>query len=223
MRVLGDVLGELLRIKDLLSRRWREMHWLSDQLGKFLDMNGVDPREPRPRFYERRGGHSALSQLERNEDLAAVFRQRTAEPTHFGERQTKLNLFRDWSSRYCEEFLRPLAFLDKLSADYRDPIHSAVGDGPSVSEQDRAKALSDAIRKCSKLPLGFQLLKADQLPDSTRLCVFPDSWWRLPGISNELSEAGYADPIKAVGAERAYFLEMQLGVPTKLLELEEGQ
>ncbi|MBI1354242.1 MAG: hypothetical protein GC160_07845 [Acidobacteria bacterium] len=223
MRVLGDVLGELLRIKDLLSRRAREMHWLTDQLGKFLDMNGVDPRLPRPQFYDRQGPNTALSQLERNEDLAAVFRQRTAEPTHFGERQTKLNLFKDWASRYCEEFLRPLAFLDKLSADYRDPIHSGNGEGPSVPEQERARSLGEAVRRNSKLPLAFQLLKADQLPDSTRLSVFPDAWWRLPAISNELSEAGYADPVKAVGAERAYFLEMQLGVPTRLLELEEGR
>ena len=219
MRVLGDVLGELLRVKDLLSRRAREIDWLIDQLGKFLDMNGVDSSKPRPQFDGRRRGHSALSHLERDEDLAAVFGQRIAEPTHFGERQTKLNLFENWSTRYCEEFLRPLAFLDKLSADYRDPIHtSSNGEGPSVSERERAEALGEAIKRHSKPPLGFFLLKAPTDSAVTRASVFPKNWLSLPGIVNDLSEAGYQDPGRTADGERAYFLEMQLGVPTELLQ-----
>jgi len=217
MRVLGDVLGELLRVKDLLSRRAREIDWLIDQLGKFLDMNGVDSSKPRPQFGGRRT-HSALSQLERNEDLAAVFSQRIAEPTHFGERQTKLNLFANWSDRYCEEFLRPLAFLDKLSADYRDPIHTgAQGEGPSVSERERAEALGSAIKLHSKPPLGFFLLKTPTDTTVTRSSVFPKPWLNLPGVVNDLSEAGYQDPGRTESGERAYFLEVQLGIPTELL------
>lgn len=218
MRVLGDVLSELLRVKELLARRAREIDWLIDQLGKFLDTNGVDSSKPQPRFDGRRRGHSALTQLERNEDLAAVFGQRTAEPTHFGERQTKLNLFESWSTRYCEEFLRPLAFLDKLSADYRDPIHSGGGEGPSVSERERAEALGEAIKLHAKPPLGFFLLRAPTDTTVVRSCVFPKSWLNLPGVINDLSEAGYQDPGKTESSARAYLLEVQLGVSTELLQ-----
>ncbi len=218
MRVLGDVLGELLRVKDLLSRRAREIDWLIDQLGSFLDMNGVDSSRPRPQFDGRRRGHSALRQLERNEDLAAVFSQRTAEPTHFGERQTKLDLFGSWSERYCEEFLRPLVFLDKLSADYRDPIQTGSGEGPSVSERERADALGAAIKLCSKPPLAFFLLQAPTESAVTRSSIFPMTWLNLEGVANDLSEAGYQRPAGGESGERAYFLEMQLGVPTELLK-----
>ena len=211
--VWGVVAGELQRARATLMRRRDEVDWLQRQVGEFLVSYQVDATRELPVFQAGRSVGDVRYSLETDDDLAAVAQSVPRKADRFRELVASNKLFDSWSQPYCDTFLHPVPFLDRLSERFQDRLE--LDDAES---RRRAQKISFFLENKAHVPVCFRWLAAGGLPTPERGSLFPMIWNSLPGVHMALTTAGFGRRVvETPNTERLYLFESVLGVPNELL------
>jgi len=210
LTVRSAVRRELGRVREWLGERHREMGWLRQQLHDFGRVHGgtLDDRSEirwaveGPGEYERMLSHNPPS------------------PPRYRSTQRELHPFAEWNQPWCDAFLYPLSFIERLSSIYRDPIErelSRPGEGP---EQERwASAFQEFVERHGGSPVAFQWIRQDGLPPEERFCLLPPLWRNLRNVRGALGDIAVDERHLLVSRDtaRSYLLRIQGGVDSSFL------
>ncbi len=211
--VQGGVAAELQRARSVLMKRREEVEWLQRQVGEFLLSYQVDASGPVPVFQPGRVTGDVRFSLERSEDLEAVAQSVPPGVDRFRELVASQRLFAGWSKPYCDTFLHPLPFLDRLSEKFHDRLET-----DEAESRRRAERISSFLEKDLHVPVCFRWLMTDGLPSPQRGSLFPAAWSSLHGVVFALTTSGFGNrAVQTPNTERMYLFESVLGVPTRLL------
>jgi hypothetical protein len=197
----------------MLMRRRDEVEWLQRQIGEFLVSYQVDATRDLPVFQAGRSTGDVRYSLETDDDLAAVAQSVPRKADRFRELVASNKLFESWSEPYCDTFLHPVPFLDRLSERFQDRLEL-----DEFESQRRARKISTFLENKAHVPVCFRWLAAGGLPTAERGSLFPVIWNSLPGVHQALTRAGFSRRIvETSNTERLYIFESVLGVPHELL------
>ncbi len=216
--IQGEARRELDRSILQLTQRQREILWLRKQMQSFLGMYGLsedggDSQLQVARTGIRRG-------MERGEDLEQILSLNPAIKQRFRALQIEQRPFANWNERFCDAFLYPLSFLDKLSRNYPDPLERELAQ-PGTNQQEKARAadLINFVDTVGSFALAFELKKQEGVPVADYYCLLPTKWRKLPGVMESLRDLGVTEGqmLDSAGAARAYLLRVQAGVAPECL------
>jgi len=209
----GVVAAEFQRARSILIKRRNEVEWLRRQVSEFLLSYQVDATPAIPVFQPGRVAGDVRHSLETDDDLAAVAQSVPRTPDRFRQMVASLNTFDFWAQPYCDTFLHPVAFLDKLSERFQDRLE--------LDDQELQRRAGEIVSFLGKAEVRvcFYWLAAGGLPPSESGALFPAAWRALPGLSHALSTAGFGErALDTPNTERLYLFHASLGVPGELLE-----
>jgi hypothetical protein len=211
--VWGVVAGELQRARTMLMRRREEVDWLQRQVGEFLVSYQVDATRELPVFQAGRATGDVRYSLETDDDLAAVAQSVPRRADRFRELVASSKLFDLWSQPYCDTFLHPVPFLDRLSERFQDRLELDEGES-----RRRAQKIAYFLENQANVPVCFRWLAEGGLPTPERGSLFPVIWNSLPGVHQALISAGFSRRVvETPNTERLYLFESVLGIPNELL------
>jgi hypothetical protein len=211
--VWGAVAGELQRARAMLTRRQEEVKWLQDQVNEFLISYQVDANREVPVFEAGRNTGNVRYSLETDEDLASVAQSVPRKADRFRELVASNRLFESWPQPYCDTFLHPVPFLDRLSERFQDRLEL-----DEAESRRRAQKIAHFLENQAHVPVGFHWLAASGLPIPEKGSLFPVIWNSLPGVHLALTTAGFGRRVvETPNTERLYLFESLLGVPNELL------
>jgi hypothetical protein len=151
--------------------------------------------------------------LETDDDLAAVAQSVPRRADRFRELVASSKLFDLWSQPYCDTFLHPVPFLDRLSERFQDRLELDEGES-----RRRAQKIAYFLENQANVPVCFRWLAEGGLPTPERGSLFPVIWNSLPGVHQALISAGFSRRVvETPNTERLYLFESVLGVPNELL------
>lgn len=212
--VRGEISRELGRIVGHLRERRREMLWLREQLREFLRLYGL---EERGAALDRalRNGTGIRHSVERVEDFERMLGRNPPVVERFRSLPAAKLAAGSWQERHNAAFLQPIAFLDRLSELYEDPLLQELaraGAGPE--QQRRAAELVDFLSLHPGSILAFWWKDQEGVFPARRYCLLPPVWRTLPGVLTALSDVGIATEMVLPGIDgaRAYLLSLQTGV-----------
>ncbi len=217
--LVNDVQKTLSRIDDRLAERGREMDWLRRQLNEFLRLSSRPATAVR--LWVRR--EATVETILQARPLARACYPQDDLPRPFA----------GWEQHYCEAFLDPLRFIDRLSKTYADADEAALERRAATADlPNRDRALDQApvqARRCAlidfidngKLAPACCFLPDTGVPEERRWCFTPRQWRNLPGMAEELdSRLGIVadDIVPATDRARVYLLVVQTGISTDNLD-----
>ena len=207
----NEVRESLERVGERLERRAREIAWLHRQLGEFLRLSAQPPMAVR-------------QWVRRDLPLETMLRPRPLERV-WAPQDDLPRPFAGWQDPYCDAFLDPLRFIDRLSRLYADADEeaelrrSATEDWP-----ERRRAFVDFI-ETARLAPACRFLHDNGVPQARAWCITGPRWRGLPGLAEELNHRlGIVADDLIPGRDRArlYLLTVQSGIGAENLEREEG-
>jgi hypothetical protein len=218
--LINDVRKTLSRIDDRLAERAREMDWLRRQLNEFLRLS------TQPTMAVRQWVRRGLT-------LETIMQSRPVERICYPQDDLP-RPFAGWHQRYCDAFLDPLGFIDRLSKPYaeadeaaqeRHAVGSNLGStgGATWGEEDpgeRRRALLDFIDN-SQLAPACRFLQDTGVPEERRWCITAQRWRTIPGMQDELDHRLGIIPddiLPAADRSRLYLLVVQSGIAADNLE-----
>jgi hypothetical protein len=222
MAVATEVGHELGRVVARLRDRRREMAWLRDQLRAFLGLHGLAAEGEPDLLGLIRDDTGIRHGVERGVDFARMLERNPPAPERFLSLQTEATPFTGWADRYSDAFLYSLAFIDRLSRLYKDPLEEELarpGAGPRQSARAEELLAFLAGKGSFDLALGFKAQEG--VPPDRRYALLPAGWRHLPGVLAALADLRMSGDQVLDGADtaRAYLLRLQLGVaPSCLVE-----
>jgi hypothetical protein len=203
----NDVHKTLTRIDDRLAERGREMHWLRRQLSEFLRLSS----QPAMAVRQWVGREATLETMMQPRPVARICYPQDDLPRPFA----------GWSEHFCDAFLDPLRFIDRLSKRYADADEET---------QERRRADDDQVRRRrelidfidnSKLAPACRFLQDTGVTDERRWCIAAQRWRNIPGMVEEINNRlGIIndDISPAADRSRVYLLVVQTGVAAVNLE-----
>jgi hypothetical protein len=125
--------------------------------------------------------------------------------------------------KFSPTFLHPIQFIDWLCEHQAfETPDAASSDVRAIDEW--ANDVCEKVRQIGVVPIGFRFGDVDQQQGQERLCLLPQDWRGLPGLSERLQDTGLTSTnirnmTRPGRADRAYFLSYQLAVrPARLKE-----
>ena len=207
----NEVRGALAPIAERLALRARELDWLRRQLGEFLRLSAQPPMAVR--HWVRRD--LPLETLLRPRPLARVCAPQDDLPRPFD----------GWERHYCDAFLDPLRFIDRLSRLYADADEEAQSRRAASDDwPERRRALVDFV-ETSRLAPACRFLNDSEVPEVRTWCVSGPRWRGLPGMAEELNgrlAVAAEDLIPGRDRARLYLVNVQTGIGARHLERGEG-
>ena len=210
--LVNDVRKTLGRIDDRLAERAREMDWLRRQLNEFLRLS------TQPAMAVRHWVH-------RGQTRETLMQPRPLE--RICDPQDDLpRPFAGWQQRYCDAFLDPLAFIERLSRTYADADEAALErhrrgpDGAAEDPPERRRALLDFIDNAQLAP-ACRFLQDTGVPEERRWCIGAQRWRAITGLQDALAHRLGINPddsIPAADRSRLYLLVVQSGIAADTLE-----
>ena len=210
------------RIQQRLQERRREIAWLRQQMREFLRTHGVDPANATAEIalVGLRNASYRVT-IERERDLLRILSRNPATADRFRSMQSEVRPFQQWNRKYCDDFLYPVLFLERLSQEYEDPPESETATRDSQeTHQARARELLQFLAQFAQFSVAFVWGGSPSAVASTdSYCVIPQLWRILPDVEPALSGHGYTRQriIDSVDPDRAYLLQVQLGVSSERL------
>jgi hypothetical protein len=204
-----------------LRERQREMQWLRQQLREFLQMHGLLTEGEVPADQPLgRDGAGVRHALERTDDLARTLQRNPPTLDRFMSTQAGHQPFADWWRPWGGLFLHPIAFLERLSELYSDPLQDPQEEAISRRDTDLLVA---ALRRHGSFDLAFSWKAQDGLPPDRRYCLLPRSWQRPQALSRTLGDLRVSEEnlLLTPDTGRVFLLRLQTGVePSCLLPVE---
>ncbi|HZF09275.1 MAG TPA: hypothetical protein VFE33_10845 [Thermoanaerobaculia bacterium] len=226
LAVATEVGHELGRLVTRLRDRRQEMTWLRDQLRAFLGLHGLSTEDDPDLLGLIRDDTGIRHGVERGEDFARMLERNPPTPERFLSLQAEAAPFTGWADKYSDAFLYSLAFIDRLSRIYRDPLEEELARpdaGPRQSARAEELLAFLAGKGTFDLALGFKAQEG--VPPDRRYALLPAGWRRLPGVLAALADlrmSGEQQVLDGTDGARAYLLRLQLGVaPSCLVEAAE--
>jgi hypothetical protein len=212
----------ITRIQHRLEERRREVAWLRQQMREFLRTHGVDPANATAEIAAvglRAASYRVV--IERERDLARVLSRNPVTADRFRSMQSEVRPFRQWNKRYCDDFLYPVLFLERLSEEYEDPPEfEAAARDSQETRQARARELLEFLTQFAQFPVAFVWGGAPgAVANTDSYCVIPPLWLNLPEVDSALSGHGFTRQriLESVDPDRVYLLQVQLGVSSERL------
>jgi hypothetical protein len=216
LTVRSAVQRGLDRARERLRERHREMGWLRRQLRDFGQVHGGS------------GGGLDRSEVrlavEGPDEYERMLARNPPSPPRYRSTQRELRPFQGWNHPWCDAFLYPLSFIERLSGMYQDPIErelSRPGEGP---EQERwASAFLGFVERHGAAPIAFHWTRQEGLPPEERFCLLPPLWRNLRNVRDALGGIAIDEQHLLVSRDpaRSYLLRIQGGVePACLVEAE---
>lgn len=213
----SGVRREVGRVRKRLEERRRELDWLRNRLEEFETVHGGD------------AGGAASSDVriavEGPDDYRRMLRSNPPEAARFRSAQSSRQPFRGWDDPWCDAFLHPLDFIDRLSALYRDPFDQELARPEIGPEQELwADCFVRFVEDHGSAPLTFHWDRQEGLPPEERFCLLPPLWHRLRGVQEILLDhkVGRDRMLPSHEVGRAFLLRIQGGVdPRCLTEVED--
>ncbi len=218
--VRGSVGSELQRVIRRLRERRREMLWLRQQLREFLRMHGIDSQQESPGFELSRQDQSGVRHsLERLQDLSRILAYNPPQRDRFRSTQSEFSPFEGWQEQYCETFLHPIDFLDRLSLIYQERVTEREEGQLSQGQEEWLSRLVEFISKSGRFDVGFIWAAAEGHTVRANYCVMPPAWSRLQGVRAALEGQAFTEARRFAGEDpdRAYLLRVQLAIPPEHL------
>lgn len=208
----SGVRREVGRVRALLGERRRELDWLGSRLEEFETVHGGDGAGA-----DDSGIRIAV---EGQDDYQHMLRRNPAEPTRFRSAQSSRQPFAGWNDPWCDAFLYPLDFIERLSGLYRDPFDQELARPEVGPEQELwADCFVRFVEEHGSAPLTFHWDRQEGLPPEERFCLLPPMWRRLRGVQETLLDhkvdRDRVLPSREVG--RAFLLRIQGGVAPRCL------
>lgn len=211
-----EVHREIKRVIGRLNERIRELSWARLQMGEFLKVHGIDPAAagaPGP-AQASLGPVRATSELATK--LSSVLAANPITEQRFRDAQRSVRPFDGWGSRHESPLLlSPLRLLERLSADYRDPLEAELATRGSTKERDALMVdLAAFLTAQHDLSTGFLWsTRPDERTHSAEaICILPAAWRDLPNVEAALRGQALRREA-AVFDGRAYVMKVQLGIP----------
>jgi hypothetical protein len=158
--------------------------------------------------------------VERKDDLDRMLRANPIEEARFRAHQPDLpRPFAGWSERFCDAFLDPFAFVDRLSRTYYRPFESEMTGIAGGAEQGmRLQELRAFLARPDFSP-AFTFGAEIDAPDTRTFCLMPPVWRGVPRVEEELMNAGIVPDRIVEGRDpaRVYLLSLRSGVPASCL------
>ncbi|WP_295392401.1 hypothetical protein [uncultured Thiodictyon sp.] len=202
----NDVQKTLTRLDERLAERGREMTWLRRQLNEFLRLSSQPAMAVRQ--WVRRGA-----------TVETMMRPRPIERVCYPQDDLP-RPFAGWSEHFCDAFLDPLRFIDRLSQRYADADEQAQERRTADEDQLRRRELIDFIDN-SKLAPACRFLQDTGVSEERRWCIAAQRWRNIPGMVDEINNRlGIVndDITPAADRSRVYLLVVQTGVAAVNLE-----
>ena len=203
----NEVQKTLTRIDERLAERGREMHWLRRQLSEFLRLSS----QPAMAVRQWVGREATLERMMQPRPLERVCYPQDDLPRPFA----------GWGEHYCDAFLDPLRFIDRLSKRYADADEETQERRTAPDDQvRRRRELIDFIDN-SKLAPACRFLQDTGVTDERRWCIAAPRWRNIPGMVDEINNRlGIIDDdiTPAADRSRVYLLVVQTGVAADNLE-----
>ncbi|HET9767834.1 MAG TPA: hypothetical protein VFS60_13345 [Thermoanaerobaculia bacterium] len=217
--VRGEISRELGRLAARLRERRREMVWLREQLREFLRLHGLD--EQRPGIDRAlRDGSGIRHAVERSGEFERMLARNPPVVGRFRSTPETAVAFDSWQQRYNGTFLQPIAFLDRLSVLYQDPLQQELARAGAGPEHERREAeFSDFLAYHRAWSLAFPWKRQEGLPPGRAFCLLPRTWRTLPAVLPALGDIGIPREMVLDGGDagRAYLLRLQAGVALECL------
>jgi len=210
LAVRGAVRRELRGVLERLQERRREMLWLRSEVRDFLTLHGLELTGDWHRLErQRRDGTGIRRSVENDRDLERMLERNPPVAERFRSTQADQRPFERWRARFCDAFLHPLPFLDRLSRSY-DP--AALRESGGLEEPGRD--FLDFLARSGGFDLAFSWKAQEGVPADRRYCLLPEPWRRLPGVLPRLADLRITDDRVLGGPDeaRAYLLWLQTGI-----------
>jgi hypothetical protein len=195
---------EVRRVHNMLDLRLHEVEWLQGQLKKYLDrFNVVINEEKLAAFRAERPVHPFRIFTETNADLAQIARRVHNDEGYYATYQAAHPWFSGWNQAFCDTFLHPLQFLDRVSSEFTSTDGAVAHDFRNVDHWIRLTR--------EQLEPGFGWLN-QEAQNTQAYCLIPYGWFTELGIQLQLKEQGFNHQIQSKSNDRAYFLKLQTGI-----------
>ena len=210
--LINEVRKTLGRVDDRLAERAREMDWLRRQLNEFLRLS------TQPAMAVRQCVRRGLT-------VETIMQSRPVERICYPQDDLP-RPFAGWHQRYCDAFLDPLGFIDRLSKTYADADeaarerHTVGSDRVDADQPEPRRALLDFIDHV-KLAPACRFPRDTGVPEERCWGIAAPHWRNIPGMQDELNHRlGIVpdDIIPATDRSRLYLLVIQSGIAADNLE-----
>jgi hypothetical protein len=210
--LVDELQKTLTRIGDRLALRAREMDWLRRQLDEYLRLSSQPTT-------------AARKWLQGPDALESMLRSNPPIRERICARQDALpHPFAGWDAQFCDAFLDPLRFVERLSKPYADDYEQRQGLRDAAEAMpERCRALIDFVADSGLAP-ACRFLQDRGVAEEQRWCIAAAPWRQIPGMADELNDrlgVVAADLVPAADRSRLYLLVLQLGVDADRLEREQ--